>query len=448
MSHIQNLRRQQAASAVASVKRPLAHDSTLPVELNGLLSGAEPLTAEPLRDAKRQKTSHKDDSAITIQYSHGDISSTSKEPEVVELSSGEEPGSDDSDGEEEIASVSRNGNNEQSAASAEPEDAVNQTTNAGAQESADSGASFGELLLARGAEPLTIDATLHDLDHSASLGQHQNKRALTVPSAASLGTVLTQALKSNDVDLLESCLQIPNLESIRATIERLHSSLAANLLQKLAERMHKRPGRAGRLMVWVQWTVVAHGGYLASQPAAMRQLHTLYQVVKQRATGLQPLLTLKGKLDMLEAQMQLRRNMQNRVKHMVEDKMEEEPVIYVEGEEDDSEVDGEGVDGTHSRNDVHAQVGAEDDDEDDMANGIDTDADSLEGLEDEMEDGEDQASDLLDDEAEETENDSDELSEDIDYDDVDDEGTALGGSDSDEVEAPVIPVSKQGSSRK
>lgn len=446
MSHSQNLRRQQAVSAVSSAKRPLINDNTLPVGLNGLLNGDEPLTAEPLHDAKRQKTSHKDDSAITIQYSHGDICSTTREPEVVELSSAEEPGSDSSGGEEEVARVASNGDNEHLGPGSESEDALNDTTNAGAQETADSGASFGELLLARGAEPTTIDATMDDLDQSSSHAQHQNKRALTVPSPASLGTVLTQALKSNDVDLLESCLQIPNLESIRATIERLHSSLAANLLQKLAERMHKRPGRAGRLMVWVQWTVVAHGGYLASQPAAMRQLHTLYQVVKQRATGLQPLLTLKGKLDMLEAQMQLRRNMKDRAKRMAEDKMEEEPVIYVEGEEDDSEVDGELVNGKHSRNGVDTQVGAEDDE--DMANGVDTDADSIEELEAEMEHEGDLSSDLLDDEAEETENDSNELSEDIDYDDVDDDGTALEGSDSDEVEAPVVPVSKKGSSQK
>jgi U3 small nucleolar RNA-associated protein 5 len=53
---------------------------------------------------------------------------------------------------------------------------------------------------------------------------------------------------------------------IRATIQRLASLLTGILLQKLTERLHKRPGRAGNLILWAQWTLVTHGGYLATQP--------------------------------------------------------------------------------------------------------------------------------------------------------------------------------------
>src|SRR5436305_8171617 len=111
--------------------------------------------------------------------------------------------------------------------------------------------------------------------------------------------------------------------------------------------MHKRPGRAGSLMVWVQWTLVAHGGYLATQPDLMKKLTTLKRVIDDRARGLQPLLSLKGKLDMLEAQMQLRRSMQSSGMGPDEED-DEEGVIYVEGQEDEgSEVDDddEGGDG-------------------------------------------------------------------------------------------------------
>jgi U3 small nucleolar RNA-associated protein 5 len=60
--------------------------------------------------------------------------------------------------------------------------------------------------------------------------------------------------------------------------------------------------------------------------------------VKQRAA---PLLSLKGKLDMLEAQMNLRRTMQSnaRAAH-ADDEDDEEGVIYVEGQdESDSEAE-------------------------------------------------------------------------------------------------------------
>ena len=109
--------------------------------------------------------------------------------------------------------------------------------------------SFGDLVRANASEPIAVADAFEDSE----------SRPLTYPqdpnqprSGASLGTVLSQALKTNDVSLLESCLHTTDLNTIRATIQRLDSPLAGTLLQKLAERLHRRPGRAGSLMVWVE----------------------------------------------------------------------------------------------------------------------------------------------------------------------------------------------------
>ncbi|KAI9804755.1 MAG: hypothetical protein M1825_001123 [Sarcosagium campestre] len=195
--------------------------------------------------------------------------------------------------------------------------------------------SFGEIASTEAAEAIDVDGAFDEaLSSSKPITQRSRFRVLPPPPAASLGTVLTQALKTNDNSLLESCLHTSDTAIVRSTIQRIDSSLSRPLLEKIAERLHSRPGRAGILMVWVQWTLVSHGGYLASQPEVMAQLSTLHRVVKERAHGLQPLLSLKGKLDMLEAQMSLRRNMRNHASRHANNDDNDATVIYVEGQED------------------------------------------------------------------------------------------------------------------
>lgn len=200
---------------------------------------------------------------------------------------------------------------------------------------------FGDLVRANASEAIDVQASFPPQNQQALATT--GDRSLQLPSGMSLGTVLTQSLRTNDVNLLESCFHVRDLHTVRATIERIDSSLATTLLQKLAERLHSRPGRAGSLMVWIQWTLVAHGGYLASQPEVMKKLTSLHRVVAERANSLQSLLSLKGKLDMLEAQMNLRKSMQARSRAAnALDEDDEEGVIYVEGqEESDSEAEAE-----------------------------------------------------------------------------------------------------------
>lgn len=177
---------------------------------------------------------------------------------------------------------------------------------------------FGDMLRARHPDIITVAA-----DEPA---QSLLQSSTTAVTGHSLGAVLQQALKTNDKHLLESCFALRDVPSIKNTIQRLPSPLIDQLLTRIAERMHKRPGRASALMVWVQWSLVAHGGYLAGQPI-MKQLSALNQVIKQRAQGLQPLLQLKGKLDMLHAQLELRKG---RATHTLDMDADEEAITYRE----------------------------------------------------------------------------------------------------------------------
>ena len=203
---------------------------------------------------------------------------------------------------------------------------------------------FGDLV--RGNSTIDVPASLAAQAAAAQASRSEVQQRPTAPiSATSLGTVLNQALRTDDADLLESCLQTTDVKIIENTINRMDSSLAGTLLSKLSARMHRRPGRAFGLMRWMQWTLVAHGGALVTQPDLVARLGELSRVLEERSRGLSSLLSLKGKLDMLDSQMKFRKSIKaagssrSRVGEEEESSEEEEEdvdepgVVYVEGQE-------------------------------------------------------------------------------------------------------------------
>lgn len=292
--------------------------------------------------------------------------------------------------------------------------------------------SFGDLVRANASDPIDVAGAFEDPSSRALL--YPQGVQIQPPSGASLGTVLTQALKTNDVALLESCLHTTDVNTIRATIQRLDSPLAGTLLQKLADRLHRRPGRAGSLMVWVQWTLVTHGGYLATQQDLIKKLAELSKVIDTRSKGLQSLLSLKGKLDMLEAQIELRRSMQNQ-RRGLDDEDDEDGVIYVEGQESEEEENAARPQKLGVNGDLEdlSDLDSEASEVIQMRNGMVMGSDD----EGEEEDSSDDENGLIDDEAEETDADSGDEDE-VDHDDEDSQGEE---EDSDDV-AQAAPPSK------
>ena len=402
------------------------------------------LGAVTMNGVKDMGKSHVDDSHAVVAngLDADDVSMDDNEEEVIDISSAEEDSvfeedkpvttssalekdaDDDEEDEEEEEEVE--GSADVNMEDIEAEDKL--------EEEAEP-PSFGDLIRANAPEPINVPSTLTD---GQSLVPANSTSLQTLPSGMSLGTVLTQSLRTNDTNLLETCFHTKDLSTVRATIERLDSSFATTLLQRLAERLHSRPGRAGSLMVWIQWTLVAHGGYLAGQPEMMRKLKSLHKVVKERAGSLQSLLSLKGKLDMLEAQMNLRRSMLERGMGVTaEDEDDEEGVIYVEGREESDSDDEDELDNDDEDEEAHAvglrrsraikdsDEGSDaidedgEDEEDDMAP---TTNGALAGTE---EAGSESEEGMIDDEADSTDIDSDEEldDEDVDHESVDTESS-------------------------
>ena len=300
--------------------------------------------------------------------------------------------------------------------------------------------SFGDLMRANAPDAVDVQASFID-PNAQSLVPATDPNLQQLTSGMSLGTVLTQSLRTNDTNLLETCFHVKDTTTIRATIERLDSSFATVLLVRLAERLHSRPGRAGSLMVWIQWTFVAHGGYLVGQSEVMKKLASLHRVVKDRANSLPSLLSLKGKMDMLEAQMNLRKSMQGRSRTAnALDEDDEEGMIYVEGQEESSSEDEEQNHMEQSAKNLRqSKAGAKAQNptiEASGTSGSDADTDE-ETSEDEMppttngvadaedEDSESEEEGFFDEEASSTENDTvDEASdEDVDHDSIDNDSS-------------------------
>lgn len=370
--------------------------------------------------------------------SKADALSAAADPETIEISS--DPGSDDediSDMEEEAAPKVNGQQNPHINGNAQLPSPTGSLVDAAESSDDDenndgTSPSFGELL--RGNDAIDV-AALMQQSKPSTIARRPRGAALATPTHQSLTTVLTQALRTDDVDLLESCLATSDSTVIRNTVEGIDSTLAGTLLTKLAARLYRKPGRAGSLMSWVQWTLIAHGGALASQPKVVAGLGGLQKVLAERSKGLNSLLALKGKLDLLEGQMNMRRNPEKRRRRRrlgddAEEEDEDEDVIWVEGEVDkSSEV---------ALSNGHRSRGGDldDDDEDRAVNGV------LADSSDEDEDSEGEDYDEEDDGAEES------LDEDeVDHNDVDDGDESMGEDEESDVDAaPPSKVQKVGKS--
>ncbi|KAJ9614640.1 Small subunit (SSU) processome component [Cladophialophora chaetospira] len=353
--------------------------------------------------------------------------------DAIEISSSESEEEGDGDDEESAEETSVKEEDEDEASGAESDDSDEEMVDADAEsanapvaegqaveaeEPEPAEPSFADLLAAQHPAEISINAAL-PADPSTSLTLAPKSKAMALPTGMSLGTVLTQALRTNDTPLLETCLHTLDLNIVKSTIQRLESSLAGLLLSKLAERLASRPGRYGHLITWVQWICIVHGGAIAAQPQTIRQVKTLYEVLGQRMRTLDDLLLLKGKLDLLDAQLQFRRTLASQRDDSALEGRGEPGMIYIEGqkggwESEDEEDEEDDLDediahpakkarrGGKDLDDLVAGSGSDEDEEDEdmpLANG----ASDLSTSEDEEDDSEDEDAlpngALIDDEA-------------------------------------------------
>ncbi|CDR41625.1 CYFA0S07e04324g1_1 [Cyberlindnera fabianii] len=226
------------------------------------------------------------------------------------------------------------------------------------EEDVEDGPSFGERFEALKVEQNAVTAT------TAAAPKKKTGKATT----GSLAVVLTQALRSNDHSLLETVLANRDEKVTKATVERLDTSLAVTLLERLAERIARQTNRQGSLNVWVKWVMVVHGGYLINVPNLSKSLASLHSTLARRATTLPRLLELQGKLDVLYSQQELNRVTKSQVDDDYDDDADDldSDVEYVEELEDEGLIDnGEEDYDMDGEDDGHMSIDESEDDDDD-----------------------------------------------------------------------------------
>ena len=204
--------------------------------------------------------------------------------------------------------------------------------------------------------------------------------------ADSVLAVLTQALESDDKQLLAECLGVTNARVVQATVAGLPPRHVSALLKRLVERFQRRPARSHALVMWIRALLTQHTSLLMTQPDVVRQLTPLYQLVEARVSTYHKLLKLEGRLELALSQVSNRSGGGSAYS--------KDPDVTVdEGGEPDDEADVVGDD--------MEEDDSEDEDEDEDEEGEDED-------EDEQDDDGDRDSEDQNDEEEEEEEEEEE----------------------------------------
>lgn len=200
----------------------------------------------------------------------------------------------------------------------------------------------------------SLEEKISKLSEQLRQAESREKKKLKRHTPGSLAVVLSQALKNNDNLLLDNSVLInKDPEIVKNTIARLDPSLAVVLLDRLAERITRKQSRLEGLYFWIKWVIVIHGSVLSSIPNISNKLTSLHSILSKKADTLPRLLELQGRLNLLQSQNSLKKEILNGL--LANDEEEEEEVEYVEelddakhagllSDEEDDDIDMDGVD--------------------------------------------------------------------------------------------------------
>lgn len=128
-------------------------------------------------------------------------------------------------------------------------------------------------------------------------------RAAEVPKAASLSSVLVQALQSNDTAQLELCLSVNDDKVIEETVARLPAPKVVSFLTKVIAKLEAKPSRGQGLAKWIRAVLVQHTAHLMSVPGLVSKLSGLHQMIEARLSVFDRLCRLSGRLDIVLSQL-------------------------------------------------------------------------------------------------------------------------------------------------
>lgn len=143
------------------------------------------------------------------------------------------------------------------------------------------------------------------MNGEAAAGISSKKRKRQPETAASLSSALEQALQSNDLDMIESCINQSDPGIIGTTVGRLPTSRILQFVDVLVQKYEARPSRSRILFAWIEAILKQHAAFLITVPDLTATLGGLYESVKARAALLDKFVQLSGRLDFIVAQVDI-----------------------------------------------------------------------------------------------------------------------------------------------
>eukprot|EP00276_Gloeochaete_wittrockiana_P014514 CAMPEP_0184335700 /NCGR_PEP_ID=MMETSP1089-20130417/4231_1 /TAXON_ID=38269 ORGANISM="Gloeochaete wittrockiana, Strain SAG46.84" /NCGR_SAMPLE_ID=MMETSP1089 /ASSEMBLY_ACC=CAM_ASM_000445 /LENGTH=645 /DNA_ID=CAMNT_0026660507 /DNA_START=59 /DNA_END=1993 /DNA_ORIENTATION=+ len=155
-------------------------------------------------------------------------------------------------------------------------------------------------------EEKTIEETLMELneddedDKDFELNDNKNK----LPKSDTVITVLLQALKTGDEELLGSCVSVTDERVIHSTVRLLPTRLVLQFLTLIIEKFQLHPKEAPQLIPWIKAVLEVHTAFVMGLPNNKTSfaLSGLYHTVDSRLSAFSKLLTLSGRLDLILSQ--------------------------------------------------------------------------------------------------------------------------------------------------
>jgi hypothetical protein len=160
----------------------------------------------------------------------------------------------------------------------------------------------------RSKKAVDATSTAASVDHESPVASPSKlEQEIDLQDSSSLLSGLMQALRNEDEAALNHCLSPSvSLETILLTLKELPQDQAFPLLNELTKRLNTDKGYGSRhLIPWVQNLLSIHAGLLLTLPKLEQRLQGLHGVVSQRLKAYSKLQNLKGKMDMLKAQVSI-----------------------------------------------------------------------------------------------------------------------------------------------
>jgi len=134
------------------------------------------------------------------------------------------------------------------------------------------------------------------------------ERALPTPDAdeaehvSSMESVVRQALRSKDLQLLDKILSERDHSIIERTVTKLTVTEAMQLLTEVIERIHRTPGRVYQLEGWLIRLLRLNAGYFMSLPRSREVLEPLYRHISVRLNTHSSIIRVQGRVEGMLAQ--------------------------------------------------------------------------------------------------------------------------------------------------